>query len=127
MRLIIAGSRTCNDIDEVRAAVFAARAEWDWCPITEVVSGGAAGVDRFGEQLAREDGIPIKVFPADWNSHGKAAGPIRNREMAEYGDALVAVWDGKSRGTKNMIDEAKAKNRPVYIHTINNTESKSHG
>lgn len=118
MRLIIAGSRAGADIGDVNLAVLAAQQEWDDCPVTEIVSGGAAGVDLLGEELAATNGVPVKRFPADWATHGKAAGPIRNRQMAEYADALVAVWDGKSRGTKNMIDEAKKRGLPVYVYIL---------
>lgn len=118
MRLIIAGSRGFHELRELQAAVRWARKDWSWPEIDEVVSGGAAGVDRLGELYAEEEGIPVKLFPADWGKHGKAAGPIRNREMAEYADALVAVWDGSSRGTKNMIDEATKRGLKVYVHRI---------
>jgi len=103
MKVIIAGTRTLTNwqffvdlLDTID------RSEW-----TEVVSGGAKGADEFGERYAEMHKIPLKVFPADWNKYGNAAGPIRNKQMAEYADALVAVWDGKSRGTKNMIDTAR--------------------
>lgn len=113
MKTIIAGSRDCDSTMEVLIAMSDAGIN-----ITEVVSGGCRGVDEIGERLARTRGIPTKVFPADWKAHGKAAGPIRNREMAQYADALIALWDGKSRGTKNMIDEAKKCCLKVHIHMI---------
>ena len=110
MKVIIAGSRHINNPDFVAQAI----AESGFS-ISEVVSGGAAGVDTMGERWARLNGIPIKVFPAKWKVHGKAAGPIRNQEMAEYANGLVAVWDGKSSGTKDMINRAKAEGLQVYI------------
>ncbi len=113
MRTIIAGSRDINDEATVLAAAEAA--PWE---ITEVVCGGAAGVDSIGAKLARERNIPVKMFPADWNKYGKSAGPRRNREMAEYAQALVAVWDGLSRGTKNMIEEAQGRGLQVYVHQV---------
>jgi hypothetical protein len=72
-----------------------------------ILSGGAKGADSLGEKWARENEISCKVFPADWDKHGKAAGPIRNKQMAEYADALILFWDGKSRGSKHMLDTAK--------------------
>ena len=113
MKTIIAGCRDYNDN-------LALRKRLDYyvehnSPITEVVSGGAAGVDTIGEWYALLNGIPIKKFPADWNKHGKKAGPIRNRQMAEYADVLLAVWDGKSRGTKNIIDEMNKLKKPVFV------------
>lgn len=71
-----------------------------------VVCGKARGADTLGEKYAKERGYVINYFPADWDKHGKAAGYIRNEEMAKNADALVAFWDGKSRGTKNMIELA---------------------
>lgn len=56
----------------------------------------------------------IVEFPADWNTHGKAAGPIRNRKMAEYADALLLIWDGKSRGSTNMYNEMRKLDKPVF-------------
>lgn len=90
-------------------------------PISEVVSGGATGVDQLAILYARKNHLPFKVFRADWNKWGKAAGPIRNREMAQYvgpAGALVAVWDGVSRGTNNMILEAKAVGAKVSVYTL---------
>jgi hypothetical protein len=70
----------------------------------EVVSGCARGADQLGERWADERGYPVKRFPADWHKHGKRAGYLRNEEMAGYATHLVAFWDGRSRGTKHMID-----------------------
>lgn len=73
-------------------------------------------MDKDGEYYAKCNKIPVKQFPADWDQFGKAAGHIRNKQMAEYADALVAVWDGKSPGTKNMITTMQSLNKPVYIY-----------
>jgi hypothetical protein len=86
--------------------------------ITEVVSGCAMGADRHGESWADDLGIPIQRYPADWRANGKAAGPIRNRQMAECAEALIVAWDGASRGTKNMIMEAKRRGLRVHIHRV---------
>jgi hypothetical protein len=85
-----------------------------------VVSGGAKGVDEIGEWLATAFlGLPpATVFRADWYNYGKFAGIKRNREMAEYAQALVAVWDGKSPGTANMIMEATERGLKVYVHRV---------
>lgn len=83
--------------------------------ITEVVCGMAIGVDRMGEQWGRRYNIPIKEMPADWNTYGKGAGPIRNRAMAEYADAAIILWDGKSEGTRNMINEMIRVKKPYHI------------
>lgn len=117
MKVIVAGSRDASDYLTVAAAI-----QGSGFDITQLVSGGAPGVDTFGERYAKEHDIEIKVFPANWNLHGKSAGPIRNREMADYADALVAVWDGKSRGTKNMIQEAQKRDLQVYVLHYNTKE-----
>lgn len=77
---------------------------WD---ISEVVSGTARGADRRGEAWANMNNISIKRFPADWDKYGKAAGHIRNAEMAKYADAAIIFWNGVSPGTRSMIDLAK--------------------
>lgn len=74
-----------------------------------IVSGHAPGADALGERYAQEMGLQIEQHPADWQTHGRAAGPIRNAQMAEVADALIAFWDGQSRGTKNMINTARQK------------------
>lgn len=89
--------------------------------ITEVVSGCATGIDRLGEQWARANNIPIKEMPADWNTHGKSAGPQRNRAMAEYADAAIVVWDGKSHGSRNMIENMIRRKKPYYIAMTSTT------
>ena len=73
----------------------------------EIVCGMARGADTLGEQYAKERGIPVRYFPADWRTLGQSAGYQRNVQMAQYADALVAFWDGRSKGTKHMIDTAQ--------------------
>lgn len=84
-----------------------------------VVSGTARGADRLGERYARERGYRIERYPADWDRDGNSAGPIRNAKMADNADALIAFWDGQSRGTKNMIDTAREKGLAVRVININ--------
>jgi hypothetical protein len=116
VKTIIAGSRELG-IDSFVAAI-------ECCPatpsITEVVSGTARGIDSIGESWARDNKIPLKQFPADWDTYGRSAGYIRNAEMADYADALIAIWDGKSRGTKHMIDIATKKGLEVFIYEDTN-------
>ena len=81
----------------------------------EIVSGTARGADQLGERYAIERGLPVKQFPADWDRYGKSAGYKRNAQMAEYADAAVIFWDGTSRGSKHMIELAKAKGLRVRV------------
>jgi hypothetical protein len=113
MKTIIAGGRTITDYSLVSLAL----AESQFTP-TEIVSGMAPGVDTLAIQYAKEHNLPLKEFHANWSEFGRSAGPIRNRQMAEYGDALVAIWDGESRGTKNMISEATKLGLKVYVKRI---------
>jgi len=113
MKTIIAGSRTIKNYVTVLDAII--KSKFD---ITEVVSGTAKGVDELGEVYAKINNIPIKQFPADWETHGRSAGFIRNSQMAIYADALIAIWDGKSRGTEQMIKEAKKRKLAVFLYTI---------
>lgn len=80
-----------------------------------IVSGHASGADSLGERYAQERGFQLETYPADWQAHGRAAGPIRNAKMANVAHALIAFWDGKSRGTKNMIETAKKYNLKVAV------------
>lgn len=86
-------------------------------PNVVIISGGATGADSLGEQYAKEMGLELIVKPADWEQYGKSAGPRRNREMAEIADGLIAFWDGKSRGTKNMIETATQMGLLVRVIT----------
>lgn len=111
MRTIIAGSRGITDYQAVCDAVIESGFD-----ITVAVSGTARGVDQLGERWARGHGVPVDRFPAQWDRDGKSAGYKRNVVMAILSDALIALWDGKSRGTKHMIDEAKRRGLRVYVY-----------
>jgi predicted Rossmann fold nucleotide-binding protein DprA/Smf involved in DNA uptake len=116
LRVIIAGSRHCNNYLLLKAAIKRSGFQ-----ITEVVSGGARGVDTLGEKWAKENGIPFSRFSANWSDHGKAAGPIRNQQMAKYAGpegALIAILYPDSRGTKNMIEEATKRGLKVYVEEV---------
>ena len=82
-----------------------------------ILSGGARGADELGERYAKERGLHLIRKPANWK-YGKHAGKIRNAEMAEEADALVAFWDGKSPGTQHMIETAKRRGLAVRIIKI---------
>ena len=110
LKVIIAGGRDFTNYELLLTAIV--NANFD---ISEIVSGGARGADALGELAAHDLGIPVTQFLADWNSHGRAAGPIRNCAMAKYATALIAMWDGKSRGTQHMINEARKQGLLVHI------------
>lgn len=116
MKVVIAGSRTITDYAIVDAAMTEAVRQG--IVPTEVVPGCCRGTDRLGEAWAWKHGIPIKRFPADWAGLGRAAGPVRNGRMARYSDALVLLWDGRSRGSLSMMNEATAACIRIYVHPI---------
>jgi len=112
MKIIIAGSRYFNDYNLLKKKCdkFFTKDLY-----FEIVSGMAKGADLLGEKYATENNYPITKFPADWDKYGKSAGYKRNSQMADYADGLIAFWDGKSKGTKSMIDLAKNKGIEIRI------------
>jgi hypothetical protein len=108
MKTIIAGGREFNDF-------LLLTTECSKLDITEVVSGRARGADSLGEEYASDNFIPVQFSPADWDKHGKAAGFIRNKEMAIYADQAIVFWDGKSKGSKHMIETMKKLGKPVTV------------
>lgn len=112
-RVIIAGSRDFNDFDLLKQ-----RMDKLLSNITDdiaIVSGMARGADSLGVRYAALKGYALHSFPADWDKYGKSAGYKRNEEMARNADALVAFWDGKSKGTKHMIDIARLHGLKVRV------------
>lgn len=116
MKVIIAGSRNINNIELIKKAVVEAQIHTQ--NISEIVSGGARGVDLMGEYYAKEHNIKVVKFPADWDTYGKSAGYRRNYEMGVYSDMLLAVWDGKSKGTKHMIDIMNKLNKAIFVLVV---------
>lgn len=129
MRVIIAGGRDFNDykllkekcdlifannkpVEIISGRCFAPKT--GVCTFTTYEGINVYGADGLGEKWAELNNVPVKPFPY-LKQYGKAGGPIRNRQMAEYATNLIAFWDGKSRGTKNMIDTAKEFNLPTRI------------
>ena len=106
-KIIIAGSREFNDYELLKKKLTYFLKSRNLKPEEiEIVSGGARGADRLGERFALEHNIKIKQFIPDWERYGKSAGIRRNVEMGKYANACVVFWDGKSRGSKHMIDIA---------------------
>ena len=118
-RIIIAGGRNFNDYSLLKEKVNNIISDKRKTHQIYIVSGKARGADSLGEKYANENGLNIMEFPADWDKHGRSAGYKRNVEMAENADALIAFWDGESRGTKHMIDIAKEKNLLTRIIRYN--------
>lgn len=116
MKLIIAGSRNITDYDLIRSLVMKSGFWKKYGKSIEVVCGMARGVDRVGLDFAKKNGLKWHERPADWTASPRGAGFIRNSQMADESDGLLAVWDGTSPGTKNMIDIARAKGLEVKAY-----------
>lgn len=114
MNLLVSGGRDFNDYNLLKNKLDYYLSNQDKNSIT-ILSGHARGTDLLAEKYAQEKDLNLKIFPADWDKHGKSAGFIRNNEMIKEADILVAFWDGQSKGTKHAIDSAKKKNIPIRI------------
>jgi hypothetical protein len=120
MKLIIAGSRELNvrhdELFEILSDLGIVY------KVTEIVCGCARGIDSDGREFAKRYKIKVKEFPADWTKYGSLAGHRRNLEMAVYGDALLLIWDGSSRGSANMKARMQGLKKPIYEVVRKNIE-----
>lgn len=112
MKLAIIGSRTFTDFELMEKEILRL---YQLDQITEIVSGGATGADTLAEMFAQKYNIPTSINRPDWAKYGKRAGYIRNKEIVDQADQVIAFWDGVSRGTKITIDLANRANKRVEI------------
>lgn len=118
MRLIIAGSRNVNiSTDNILAVLDENGYHFS---SLEIVSGGAVGPDTEAIKFAGIYNMPLHIYPAKWDTLGRSAGIIRNQVMGDFADELLAFWDGKSRGTKHMINYMVKLNKPARVIEIGN-------
>jgi hypothetical protein len=119
LKLIIAGSRDFQDYWALERAVldFLKRHRKGKDPV-QVISGCARGADKLGEKFAERFGLETVLKPADWKKHGKAAGMIRNKEMAQIASHAILFWDGVSRGTRGMLEIAEGMNLTTEVVRI---------
>jgi len=116
-KICIAGSRHLTNTKQISEILF--KHLWGKEKETIIINGGCPqGVDYIAASLARQKHMLIQFFDADWDEHGKAAGPIRNKEMAEVADELILIWDGRSLGSASMKNEALAKKLPIYEYVF---------
>ena len=108
-KVVIAGSRGFSNYKLLKETCNNVLKEKRKTHNIVVISGNAKGADKAGEKYAVDEDFDLEIFPADWKKFGKSAGFRRNEQMAEVADGLIAFWDGKSHGTKHMIDIAKEK------------------
>lgn len=114
-KVIIAGSRNFNDYDLLKSVCDELLSLKIHSHEIVIISGTAYGADKLGEQYADEYGFKVERYPADWGTYGKSAGYRRNEEMAKIADALIAFWDGESKGTMHMINLAERYNLQVHV------------
>ena len=114
-KIIIAGGRDFMDYNLLKEKTNKILQEKKVTHKIVIISGCARGADTLGLRYASENTFDVEEYPADWDKYGKKAGYVRNVEMAENADALIAFWDGKSKGTKHMIDIAKERNLPIRV------------
>ena len=112
MKLAVVGSRSFNDYDLLKDKLDKLNSRKK---IRMIVSGGAAGADRLAERWANENDIEAEVFFPDWEKYGKRAGFLRNEQIIDSADAVIAFWDGQSRGTQHSINLAKTKGISVHV------------
>ena len=113
MKIIVAGGRDFNNriaLNNVLSNIISPKED-------VIICGDARGADILGAEWAAQHQVPIQHHPAKWDEYGKSAGYIRNAEMAEEGDALIAFWDGKSKGTMNMIKAMKLHKKPYWVYS----------
>ena len=117
MRLLVCGSRHYDNFNHVCETLDAIHEKE---PITHLIEGGAKGVDTLAGDWAEMNNVPWSVYPALWYKNGKAAGPIRNKQMLDEGkpDRVLAFRGPNSRGTQNMIDQSVKAKVPVRIINI---------
>jgi predicted Rossmann fold nucleotide-binding protein DprA/Smf involved in DNA uptake len=125
-RVVVAGSRTFTNYKIAKEYIDFCLSDIRKKNEIIIVSGGAKGSDALGERYAKQNGFEIEIYLADWDTYGKSAGARRNKKMAEISDYVICFWDGKSKGTKIMIDYAKQFNKPLKIKKINNAKTKKH-
>jgi hypothetical protein len=117
-RVLVCGDRYWTDKEMIKEKLSKNKDNIDM-----IIEGGANGADRLASECAKELGIPVMEFPANWKKYGRAAGPIRNRQMLDEGkpEVVLAFHDDitKSKGTKNMVEQARKRNKTVYVYTHN--------
>lgn len=117
-RLVVAGCRDFNNYFKLAAELKRLIKEIGKDYTIIIISGGARGADTLGEKFARWHRLKIERFSAEWDKYGRSAGPRRNVQMAQVADGVIVFWDGKSRGTKSMIECAHRLRKPCRIINI---------
>lgn len=113
-RMIVAGGRDYSNQNIVNYYIDRVKDVCDSRGLNLViVCGMATGADTLGRNYAISNGLEVLEFPADWNKYGKSAGYVRNKEMGDVADSAIVFWDGRSKGSKLMIDIMHELKKPV--------------
>lgn len=110
MKTAVIGSRTFDNYDQLKTILDNLSDK-----PAEIISGGANGADSLAERYAQENNLPLTIHLANWKAYGRAAGPIRNKQLIEDCEQVVAIWDGQSKGTQHSIKIAQKLNRPTQL------------
>lgn len=123
LRVIVAGGRDFDNYELLKSVCDRMLSNKVETHDITIVSGGASGTDTLAIQYARDpsNDFNLVIMNADWDTHGKSAGFIRNTQMAEFSDALIAFWDSGSKGTKHMIETAKSKHLLRHVVSYEGT------
>jgi len=118
IKITIGGCRGYNDYvafkDHVDKCISLLKGEHSLA----ILSGHCSGTDMMAERYANENGLALEIYQAQWKKYGRAAGPIRNKQMVEASDCVIAFWDQSSKGTKSLIAYANKLGKPTYIKYI---------
>ena len=117
-RVAVAGCRQYENYEEAKEYIELCISEIRKKYTLIFVSGGCRGADALGERYAAENGLKTEKYPADWEKYGRAAGPMRNKKIAEISDYIICFWDGQSKGTKSLLRFAEKSQKPVKIKFI---------
>ena len=115
--VVIGGYRNFENYEIFKNFVDSCLAELDFKEMT-ILSGHCKGVDLMGERYAKEKDLALELYPAEWKKYGKAAGPIRNKQMVEKADIVIAFVCERAKGTKNLIAQAKKLDKKVFVKEI---------
>ncbi len=118
-RVVVAGCRDYNNYEQAREFIELCISKINKENEIIFLSGDCRGADALGIRYAKESGFAIEHYPAEWQKYGKSAGPKRNEIMAQRCDFVICFWDGKSRGTRSMIELAQKYKRKIRVKMIN--------
>ena len=118
IKIAVGGCRDYNDFDFICKSLDEYLSNYESDDTIIILSGHCSGVDSAAEQYASLKGFETIIFPAEWKKYGRAAGPVRNKQMVESSDIVIAFWDEKSKGTKSLINLAKKAGKTLIVYKI---------